>query len=85
MIGAQKMLKVKVLGPGCQNCTKLEEVVNMAVIDLGVKADVQKVTDYSEILAYNIMSTPGLVINDHVVSSGRIPSENEVMNWLANA
>ena len=79
------MLTVKVLGPGCKNCTTLAEIVNMAVIDLGVEADVQKVDDYGEILSYNVMATPGLVINEQVVSSGRIPSENEVMSWLANA
>jgi len=79
------MLTVKVLGPGCKNCTQLAEIVNMAVIDLGVDADVQKVSDYSEILSYNVLATPGLVINDHVVSSGRVPSENEVMSWLAGA
>jgi small redox-active disulfide protein 2 len=85
MSGAQKMLTVKVLGPGCKNCMQLEEIVKMAVTDLGVEADVQKVSDYSEILSYNVMSTPGLVINEQVVSSGRIPSENEVMSWLAKA
>lgn len=79
------MLTVKVLGPGCKNCVQLEEIVKMAVTDLGVEATVEKVSDYSDILSYNVMSTPGLVINDHVVSSGRIPSENEVMNWLTNA
>ncbi len=61
------MLTVKVLGPGCKNCTQLQEIVNMAVIDLGVEADVQKVDDYGEILSYNVMATPGLVINEHVV------------------
>ena len=79
------MLTVKVLGPGCKNCTQLEEIVKMAVIDLGVEANVEKISDYSEILSYNVMATPGLVINEHLVSAGRIPSENEVMNWLANA
>ena len=79
------MLTVKVLGPGCKNCTQLAEIVNMAVLDLGIEADVQKVDDYGEILSYNVMATPGLVINEQVVSSGRIPSENEVMSWLASA
>ena len=79
------MLTVKVLGPGCNNCTQLEEIVNMALINLGVEADVTKVDDYGEILSYNVLATPGLVINEHVVSSGRVPSENEVMGWLANA
>ncbi len=79
------MLEVKVLGPGCKNCTTLEAIVKMAIANLGVEANVEKVSDYTDILAYNVMATPGLVINEHVVSSGRVPSENEVMNWLANA
>lgn len=79
------MLTVKVLGSGCKNCNQLEEIVKMAVIDLGVAANVERVSDDGEILAYNVFATPGLVINEHVVSSGRVPSENEVMNWLVNA
>ncbi len=52
---------------------------------MGIEAEVIKVTDYAEIMAYNIMSTPGLVINEKVVSSGRIPTPAEVTTWLANA
>lgn len=79
------MVTVKVLGPGCKNCTQLEQIVKMAVTELDVEASVEKVQDYSEIMAYNVLATPGLVINEQVVSSGRVPSENEVMNWLVNA
>ncbi len=79
------MVTVKVLGPGCKNCTHLEDIVNMAVIELGIEAKIEKASDYSEIMAYNVLATPGLVINEQVVSSGRVPSETEVMNWLANA
>ena len=79
------MLQIKVLGPGCKNCEKLETVTRQAVTHLGVEATVEKVSDYADIMRYNILATPGLVINEKVVSAGRIPSEAEVTTWLANA
>ena len=79
------MLTIKVLGPGCANCKKLEAIARQAIDQLGIQADVIKVTEYPEIMAYNIMSTPGLVINEKVVSTGRIPSAAEITTWLANA
>ncbi len=79
------MLTIKVLGPGCDNCKKLEALSRQAVVSLGVEAEVIKVTDRAAIQAYNILSTPGLVINEKVVSAGRIPSEAEITTFLANA
>lgn len=79
------MLNIKVLGPGCANCQKVEEVAKKAVVSLGAEATITKVTDYGEIMAYNVLATPGLVINDRLVSAGRIPQESEVMAWVANA
>jgi small redox-active disulfide protein 2 len=79
------MLSVKVLGSGCPNCKKLEAVTRQAITKLGVEADVVKVTDYADIMAYNVMSTPGLVINEKVVSTGRIPAEAEITTFLTNA
>lgn len=79
------MLKVKILGPGCPNCKKLEQITRRAVGNMGVDAEINKVTDYTDIMSYNILSTPGLVINEKVVSSGRIPQESEIMTFLANA
>jgi small redox-active disulfide protein 2 len=79
------MLTIKVLGPGCANCKKLEAIAHQAVDLIGIEAKIIKVTDYPDIMAYNIMSTPGLVINEKVVSSGRIPSPAEVTTWLTNA
>lgn len=79
------MLVVKVLGSGCENCKKVEAVARAAVSHLGVDADVVKITDWNEIKKYPILGTPGLVINEKVVSAGRIPSEEEVTAWLAEA
>jgi len=79
------MLTIKVLGPGCANCKKVEEVTRRAVSDLGIPAEIIKVTDYGAITKYPILSTPGLVINEQVVCSGRIPTQAEVTSWLTTA
>ncbi len=77
------MLTVKILGSGCANCRKLEAVVREAAAKADVPAEFVKVTDMSDILAYDILATPGLVINDKVVSTGRIPTVAEVAGWMA--
>ncbi|MBX0329724.1 thioredoxin family protein [Oscillochloris sp. ZM17-4] len=76
------MLNVKVLGSGCANCKRLEALVRKAVADRGLDAEVEKVTDYAQMMRWNIMQTPGLVVNDVLVSAGRIPSEAEITGWL---
>lgn len=77
------MLKIKILGSGCANCKKLEAVARDAVAAAGIEADFEKVTDMKAMLAYDILSTPALVINEKVVASGRIPTKAEVQQWLA--
>ncbi len=79
------MLNIKSLGSGCPNCKKLEALTRQAVEQLSIDAEITKVTDYPAILAYKVMSTPGLVINEKVVSSGRIPSTAEITTFLTNA
>ena len=79
------MLTVKILGPGCATCKRLEEIARKAAGDAKVEAEFVKVTDYNDILAYNILSTPGLVINEKVVSSGKIPSPAAVSQWMTAA
>ncbi|WP_332740730.1 thioredoxin family protein [Hydrogenophaga sp.] len=78
------MLTVKILGSGCANCKKLEAVAREAASAARVEAEFVKVTDVKQIIAYDLMSTPGLVINEKLVSSGRIPTVAEVQGWLAS-
>lgn len=77
------MITIKVLGSGCVNCHKVEEVARQAVTDLGLDARVEHVTDKAAIAQYRILATPGLVLNEKVVSAGRIPSVTEVTKWLS--
>jgi len=79
------MLTIKVLGPGCQNCQNLASLTQRALDNLAIEAKVDKVTDYAEIMKYKILATPGLVINEKVVSAGRVPTEAEITTFLANA
>lgn len=79
------MLNIKILGSGCANCKRLEALAHQAVETLGLEAEFEKVTDMAEIMTYPILSTPGLVINGKVVSSGRIPSPSEIEAWLKQA
>ncbi len=79
------MLSIKVLGSGCANCQKVEQIAKKVLGTLSVDATVQKVTDMKEIMRYSILTTPGLVVNEKVVCAGRIPSEAEVTNWITTA
>ncbi len=79
------MLTIKVLGSGCANCKRVEQIARKIVEEMSLEAEIIKVTEYPDIMAYNIMSTPGLVINERVVSSGRIPSAAEITTFVTNA
>ena len=78
------MKKIEVLGTGCSNCVRLEKNTREAIAMAGIEAEITKVTDYAEIMAYGIMSTPGLVIDGKVVSYGRVPSADDILPWLAD-
>lgn len=79
------MIEIKVLGPGCANCKRLEQIAHRVVEDMGIEANIIKVTDYNEIVNLGVLRTPGLIINDKVVSSGRIPGNEEVEGWIKEA
>ena len=76
------MKKIAVLGPGCSNCMRLEANARAAVAMAGIEAEIVKVTDYRDIQAYGVMSTPGLVIDGVVVSVGRVPSAGDIAELL---
>jgi hypothetical protein len=79
------MLTIKVLGSGSENCRKLDALTHQAVEIIGVEAEFFTVTDDVEMMQYNIVSIPGLVINERLVSTGRIPSIAEITTWLVDA
>jgi small redox-active disulfide protein 2 len=79
------MLTIKILGSGCSNCKKVEAIARQSAEKMGIEATFVKVTDYNQIMDYNIMSTPGLVVNEKLVCAGRIPTPAEVTTWLADA
>jgi small redox-active disulfide protein 2 len=76
---------IKILGPGCTNCKNLERATREALDQLGLDATVEKVEDYPTILGYGVMSTPGLVVDDQVVVSGRVPRPAEIRQLLTTA
>ena len=79
------MLTIKVLGSGCANCKRLEQLTKKVVDQLAVEAEVIKVTDPTKYADYGVMATPGLVINENTVSSGRIPSMAEITTFITSA
>ena len=79
------MLTIKVLGSGCENCKRLAWLADRAANHLGIEVTIEKVTDYARIMEYPLLSTPGLVINEKLVASGRVPSEAEITTFLMDA
>ena len=79
------MLNIKILGSGCKNCINLERLCREVAAENRIDAVVEKVTDYKEIMSYGILSTPGLVLNGKVVSSGKLPTRTTLTHWLMNA
>lgn len=76
---------IKILGPGCKNCANLEKATRQAVADLGVQATIEKVTDYAQIASYGVLRTPGLVVDEQLLVSGRVPDAKEIATLLAPA
>ncbi len=78
-------MNIKILGPGCARCQQLENTVKQVVKELGIDATVEEIKDFKKFLDYNVMMTPGLVINEQVASSGKVPSKAEVTQLIINA
>ncbi|MGE5363758.1 MAG: thioredoxin family protein [Bacteroidota bacterium] len=79
------MLNIKILGPGCANCRNLEELCREVIAENALEAEIEKITDFREIMAAGIMSTPGLIINDRIVSSGKLPVKSTLTHWIMDA
>jgi len=78
-------MDIKILGTGCPKCKEVEKRVVNALAELGVAANVEKVTDIKRIMGYKIFATPGLVIDGQVVSTGKLPSPDEIKAWIRGA
>ena len=74
---------IKILGTGCAKCNRLEQLTREAAAELGIAADFEHVTQMEQIIAYPIMTTPALVVDEQVKCSGRIPSKDELRAWLS--
>ena len=78
-------MKIKVLGPGCARCHQLEETAKEVVKELGIDAEVEEIKDIKKIVEYPILTTPGLVIDEKLVCSGRVPSKAELVTFITTA
>lgn len=78
-------MHVKILGPGCKNCEKLEERTRQALAELGVEASVEKVTNFAAMMPYGVLKTPGLVVDEKVLVYGRVPSAEEIVGLIREA
>lgn len=78
-------MNIKILGTGCAKCHALENAVKEVLKEKGIDATVEEVRDMKKILEYPILTTPGLVINEKLVVSGKVPSKNELVKYLEEA
>lgn len=76
------MLNVKILGSGCANCKRLEQNVRAVAAKHNLELEIEKVTDYAEIMKWNLLSTPGLVVDGKLVSAGIIPNDQRLLDML---
>jgi predicted thioredoxin/glutaredoxin len=77
------MLEVKVLGGGCNNCKVTASLLEGVALDMKVKINLEKVEDIQDIMAYDVISTPGVVINGKLVHRGSVPSRQQVERWFS--
>ena len=75
-------MKIKILGTGCPKCKQTTEIAETAIKELNINAEIIKVTDLNEIMNYNVMMTPAVVIDEEVKSSGKVPTKDEFIKWI---
>ncbi len=78
-------MKIKILGPGCPKCHELDKRANAVIQEMGVDASIELVKDINTITKYDVLITPGLVINEELVFSGRVPTKKEIAQFVSNA
>ncbi len=78
-------MNIKILGTGCAKCHKLEELVQEVVKEMGIDTSLEKVGDMKQIMKYPILMTPGLVVNEDLVVSGKVPSKAEITRYITNS
>jgi small redox-active disulfide protein 2 len=78
----EKIMDIKILGPGCPKCRQAEKIVKEAVAEAGVDAQIEKVTDTMEIAGYGVFGTPAVVVDGEVKSVGKIPKKQDVIGWI---
>jgi small redox-active disulfide protein 2 len=78
-------MEIKILGPGCANCHQVEKIVREAVVEAGIDATIEHVTDFKKIAAYGVMGTPSVVVDGQVKSVGKIPKKEEIKTWIGKA
>lgn len=76
------MLNIKVVGSGCPNCLKLEALCNEVVSEHNLESNIEKVTDVNNFAELGVFITPGLIVNDNVLSQGKIPTKSTLEHWL---
>ena len=78
-------MNIKILGPGCARCDQLEKITKEVVKELGIDVSLEHVKDVKKIMEYPILHTPGLVLNEELVCSGRVPTKAEVTSYITTA
>ena len=76
------MLTIKVLGPGCPNCLKLEQICREVVAENKLEAEITKIENIDQITQHGVMLTPALIVNDKLLIQGKIPIKSTLANWL---
>lgn len=77
------MLNIRIAGPGCRNCNELERRVKVVLESMACEATLDHLTDFKDIAAAGVMTTPGLIVNGKVVSQGKVPDEAAIRGWLS--
>ena len=75
-------MEIKVCGPGCANCSKAENIVREAVAELGIAAEIRKISDFAEMAKLGVLSTPAVILDGKIKCVGKVPSKSEVRDWF---